>query len=211
MSHSDKSQYYQTAARYLFDCRGAPFFLSPAEFAVLNKWASMGIPQRIVLEGIKNAFNRIRSKSFQGKKRFKLNHCEYEVLEAFKQYRNRKIGDHDNFLHKDESIINLKGEVVRFLEQIPREIYELKKIFLQAQEILRQKYIDEELLEKADSEVESILLAHGTNREKERILEGIKSEHKEKKEREVKEIFRVKWIKYLRKKYKIPYLSVFYY
>ena len=211
MSHRNKSQYYQTAARYLFERRGAPFFLSPAEFAVLSKWASMGIPLRIVLEGIRNAFDGIRKKSFQRKKIFRLIHCEHDVMEAFKLYKDRKIGESDNFLHKDESIINLKSEVNRFIEQSPREIFKLKKIFLRAQEILSQRNIDEELLEKADAEVEQILLTYGSDNEKERILERIKVEHREKKEMEIKEIFRIKWIKQLRKKYKIPYLSVFYY
>lgn len=211
MDHRDKSQYYQTAARFFFERRGAPFFLSPDEFSMLTKWASMGIPQRIVLEGIRNTFDEIRNKSFQKRRKTRLTQCDHKVLAAFIQYQDRKIGENDKSIQKDESIINLKREVIRFTDQIPSEINGLEKVFLQAQEILRQDHMDEDLLEKADAEVERILLDHGTEKEKARFLNGIKIEHKEKKERELQEIFRIRWIKYMRKKYKIPYLSVFYY
>lgn len=171
----------------------------------------MGIPQRIVLEGIRNTFDGIRNKSFQKKRILRLTQCDFKVLEAFKLYQDRKVGENYNFAYKDESIINLKREVDRFTKQIPGEICGLNHVFLQAQELLRRENIDEDLLEKADTEVEKILLDHGTEKEKERFLEGIRIEHKEKKEREIQEIFRIKWIKHIRKKYKVPYLSVFYY
>jgi len=211
MKFKDRSRYFQTAARYLFERRGAPFILSPAEFAVLNKWASMGIPQRIVLEGIKNAFNNLQGRSILRKKLFKLARCEYEVMEAFKQYKDRKTGGDDSFSPPDESIEKLKREVIRFLDQIPSEILGLKEIFCMVQKHLNAGNIEEEFLEMADAKVEHVLLAKGPHEEKQEILESIKIEYKEKDENEILDIFRIKWIKHLRRKYKIPYISLFYY
>lgn len=210
MDFKDRSRYFQTTARYLFECRGAPFILSPAEFAVLSKWASMGIPQRIVLEGIKNAFNKLRNRTLQRKKLFKLIQCEYEVMEAFKQYKDRKTGV-DSFLPPDESIEKIKKEVIRFIDQIPSELIGLKEIFNQVSQLLNQGNSDEEFLERADAEVERILLSKGAEEEKQKMQESIKIEYKEKNENERHEIFRIKWVKQLRRKYKIPYLSLFYY
>jgi len=211
MNFKDRSRYFQTAARYLFERRGAPFILTPVEFAVLNRWASMGIPQRIVLEGIKNAFDNLHGRSVQRKKLFKLIQCEYEVIEAFNQYKDRKTGGDDSFSPPEESIEKLKREVIRFIDRIPSGFFELEEIFCKVRILLTQGNIDEEFLEMGDAKVERILLTKGTKEEKQNIRESIKIEYKEKGENEIGEIFRIKWIKHLRRKYKIPYLSLFYY
>jgi hypothetical protein len=53
-----RSGYYQTIGKFFIDLRGAPFFLSSKELAIISQWEEMDIPLRIVLEGIKESFER---------------------------------------------------------------------------------------------------------------------------------------------------------
>ena len=59
----ETSQYFQAVSRFFYEQRGAPFFLSSKEIENIRKWKNMGIPLKIVLEGIKDCFVTHRGKS----------------------------------------------------------------------------------------------------------------------------------------------------
>ena len=60
---SDQSEYYRRIAKEFLQRRGAPFFLSPRDMAVIAGWEARRVPLAAVLEGIDRAFERSKSRA----------------------------------------------------------------------------------------------------------------------------------------------------
>ena len=71
-------------------------------------------------------------------------------------------------------------------------------------------YYNEEEVEQIEGEVEELLWQNAPDGEKARVKKEVLAGYKFKEE-EFKKIFKVKIVKVLRDKYKIPYLSLYYY
>lgn len=206
-----RSQYFQTIARHFFKQRGAPFFLSSRELDLIVQWEKMGIPLRVVLEGMRRSFESSRSK--QGKKGriLSLAYSNTQVLKSFEQYRERKVGKRRVLLEREVKREKAKAEVEKFLRVIPPRVSYLREIYSLAQRLLSEKDFKEEELERMEEEIETLLFKNSPNDEKEKAKCEVKREYESRNEGEFCSIWRIKLGKLLREKYKIPYISLFYY
>ena len=207
----ENSRYYQSIARHFFMERGTPFFLSSREQDLIAKWEKMEIPLYIVLEGMKSAFSNHRRKSGGKAKIQSLGFCDFQILRAFEQARERKVGQKRRGVERDEKRIRAKAEVKRFLEEIPFPAGYLKGMFSRAKKILSQTRLDEEELERIEEDIEELLFMNTPDEEKEKIKEEVLAEFEFKEKEECTRIFKIKAVKFLREKYKIPYISLYYY
>ena len=71
--------------------------------------------------------------------------------------------------------------------------------------------MSEEDLEKAENEIEALLVKQASSAEREATAKAVRDEFPEAKGREFQRIFRIKLIKYMRDKYKIPHLALYFY
>ncbi len=170
----------------------------------------MEIPLYIVLEGMKSAFSSYRRKSGRKAKIQSLGFCDFQILRAFEQARERKVGQKRRGVERDKKRIRAKAEVKRFLEEIPFPVGYLKELFSRAKKILSQTRLDEEELERIEEDIEKLLFMNTPDEEKERIKGEVLVEFDREKE-ECSRILKLKAVKILREKYKIPYISLYYY
>jgi hypothetical protein len=202
--------YFQTIARFFFEQRGSPFFLSSNELDIIEEWEEKGVPVRVVLEGIRDCFICQRTKPGRKRKIHSLAFCRAFVLRAFESYKGRKVGSGLKTVTEEDRKKQLEQAVDRFLNLCPEEIRELREIFLRVKEMLSQA-VDEESLEQIEQSVERLLVSKAKESEKKGILEEIKEKYPDKKREEQNRILDLRIIKYMRERYKIPYISLYYY
>jgi hypothetical protein len=205
-----RDKYFQTVARYFLERRGAPFYLSSQEFEVIEGWEKTGIPVQIVLQGIEDSF-RSRGKRPSRKGRFpSLAYCQPFVLKALEAYKEKRVGENRKLLPKKDKKKELKRAVSSFMESCPEELQKIKQVYSRLQ---KRSYwdIDEQMLEALDQEVEALLIQEASAEETERIREEVSDEFRGSDGEEFDRILDLKLARYIRKKYKIPYLSLFYY
>ncbi len=206
-----RSEYYQSIARYYFKRRGAPFFLSAAELGLIAKWEKMKIPLAVVLEGIQRAFESYLRKSGKRTKIQTLAYCEPQILRAFDQHRERRVGSEQKKVSRAEKRNRARAEIKKFLTSLPGQIDYLRESYSRAQNVLSQSLVEEEKLERIEGEIEELIWEHSAKNEKERVMKDIRSEYNVGVEEEFLRILRLKLVKELRDKYRIPYVSLFYY
>lgn len=206
-----RSQYFQTIARYFFEHRGAPFFLSSKELDLIAHWEKLGIPLRVVLEGMRRSFEGDKLRSKTKGKIFSLSYCDSQVLKAFQQYRERRVGKGEMVKERETKKKKAKAEVDRFLKTMPSRVIYLRDIYSQARRILSRKDFQEEELERLEEEIEELLFLRASDQEKERVKNEVRNEYGARGDEELTSIWRIKLIKLLREDNKIPYLSLFYY
>jgi len=205
------SKYFQSIALHFFKHRGAPFFLSSKELDYIARWEEMEIPLHVVLEGIERSFEIYRRKPGRKAKIQSLAFCDLQVIKAFEQDRERKVGHKKRIVERHEKRDRAKVEVERFLGKIPPQIRYLKEAYSLAQKVLSQSHFDEEELERIEGKIEELLWKNSLDEEKERVKRGIVKDYEFKEKEEFERILKIKLVKVLRDKYKIPYISLFYY
>ena len=208
-----REQYYRAISQYVFEQRGTPFFLSSQELNLIADWEKMKIPLRIVLDGLRQAFEQRRQRARKQAKFFSLNQCHSFVLEAYKQHRERGIGGDRGILRKELSVKKDKilFEINRFLAYSPHHLDELKHIFTQLRNELSRGTWDEECIEKTEVQIEEILVNNATSKERKVASDAALSEYGVMGSEEFERIVRLRLIKELRQKYRIPYVSPFYF
>lgn len=207
---NETGMYFQTIARFFFEQRGSPFFLSSKELDVIADWREKRIPIQVVLEGIRDCFTFDRRKPGRKKKIHSLVFCRSFVLRAYESYKERKVGSGLKTVVEAGRKKLLEKEVKRFLNTCPEEVKELKDMFSKAKKMLSQG-IDEESLEQIEKDVERLLIRIAPDAEKMEIRNEVKKEYADKKGQEHARIFELKIIKHMRDKYKIPHISLYYY
>ncbi len=207
----EQEEYFQSIARYFFKLRGAPFFLSSKELDLVARWEEMEIPLGVVLEGIERAFESFKSRPGKKSKIQTLAFCELQVLRAFEQHRERRVGRIRKRLDREEKREQARREVQKFLKTLAPGIDYLREAYSRAREMLSQRQVDEEELERAEAEIEALLWEHSSEEERSRVKRELRQEFEFKNEDEFLRIFRIKLVKLLRDRYKIPYISLYYY
>ncbi len=205
-----REHYYQRVTQKLFALRGAPFFLSGREMGVLEEWEARGIPLAVVLEGIESGYAAFRRRR-EGRRRFLLTHCHPHVRAAFTQYRDRLVGRKSIRADSPDKRPEIRRQVEAFLAALPAPVSDLKEIFLRVLEELDREALDDLRLEALDAEIESTLYRKATADERRRLTDHIAQEFTGIESREVERLARVKWVKSMRHRYKIPHVSPFYY
>jgi hypothetical protein len=205
------SKYFQSIALHFFKNRGAPFFLSSKELDYIARWEEMGIPLHVVLEGVERSFEIYKRKTGRKAKIQSLAFCDLQVIKAFEQHRERKVGHKKRIVERRAKRDRAKVEVERFLSKIPTPISYLKEAYSLAQKALSQRHFDEEELERIEDTIEELLWKNSMDEEKKRVKKGIVKDYEFKEKEEFERVFKIKLVKVLRDKYKIPYISLFYY
>jgi len=211
MKNENRSQYFQSIARHFLKLRGSPFFLSSKELDIIETWEKMKIPLQVVLEGVDRAFAKNSLKSVRKGKIRSLVFCNLQVLRAFEQFRDRRVGTKNNGVGQEKKREKARAEVKRFLENTPCEINYLREVFSQVLRILSRRNINEEELEQREREIEELLFEKSSDTEKGEIKREILAEYEFAEEEEFQRVFKLRLLKHLREMYKIPYVSLYYY
>ncbi|MBE0460840.1 MAG: hypothetical protein IBX60_04315 [Candidatus Aminicenantes bacterium] len=208
---SKKSQYFQTIARYYMELRGAPFFLSPKEMDLVDRWERKGIPLRVAIEGIKNAFD-VRQKVSRSKKSiFSLSFSHPHVMKSFALYQERKVGGRSKPVMAETQRSKIMEAVKGFLNALPIQVAYLKQVYIQVRNILSKEDLDEKELEELEERIEGLIVQNADEEVMKCMKKEVKVEYELESGDEFNRILRIKLVKHTREKYKIPYVSSFYY
>jgi hypothetical protein len=205
-----RQTYYQSIARYLFELRGSPFFLSPREMETVEKWEATAIPLEVILDGIKLAYESFRKKPGRRNK-LTLVFCERHVLQAYDLYQERRVGSQRKVFNQEEKQRRLQQAVSAFTGKIPDEVSILQDLFLRIEDELALGKWDEDRLEEYDRQVEHLLMSLISVPEKKASTEELRAEHDLQDPEELERLVRIKLIKKFRDRYEIPHLSLYYY
>jgi len=203
MTDQGQSGYYQAIAREFLSRRGAPFFLSPRDLAVIAGWESDRIPLRVVLEGLARAFESFRERP-QGTKGLTLAFCDSQVRKAMAQHADRRAGrPRRGDSSRPRKAERARRETERCLLGLAEGEAELRTLLQQALRLLAHETVDEPALEKIDEDVDELLWSRAPRDERDRKRAGELSESAA--------AARLRLVKDERRKRKIAYVSLYYY
>jgi hypothetical protein len=208
---AQRSRYFQEIARTFFDLRGAPFVLSSKDIVVISSWEEMGIPLRVVLEGIERAFENYRKRQAGGRKMSSLTYCNAEVLRTFAEFQDRNVGRRSKEVFRRQKKRSARIEVEIFLQSLSPEVSSLKEIYAEALQILSRRAVREEDLERLEERVEDLILRQAQEADKAEVRRRVQAEFLGRPDSQVQEIYKTQLTKFIREKYRIPHLSFFYY
>ncbi|MFC2161105.1 hypothetical protein ACFLRW_01940 [Acidobacteriota bacterium] len=209
-----QSFYFQSIAHKYFELRGAPFFLSSNELSLIEKWKAAGIPLRVVLEGIKLSFSMQRqNQGGTGSRRRvrSLFYCDPFVKQSFTLYKERIVGRRPAHAAKTDKKKDIRIAVSHFLDDIPHEVVWLESLFMHVKEILMDGDPPEEDLERAEEDLEALLVAHASLEDQEDAKKEAAAAFPDVEKKDFQRIFLVTLIKFMRDKYKIPHVAPFLY
>jgi hypothetical protein len=210
MAEQEQSEYYQAIAREFLRRRGAPFFLSARDVAVVASWEKQRIPLHVVLEGIGWAFDGLRTRS-RGTKGISLFFCDVQVQKAMAQHADRGAGRKKAAAPRSVKVDRARHEAERCLRNLPVGEVELRSLFESASGLLAGPAPTEELLEKIDVAVDEILWRRASRDEREEAARRLAAEFPGQSREEIRAGVRTCLIKAARRKLQIPYVSLFYY
>lgn len=212
MSETDSGRYFQEIARRFLGRRGAPFFVSAKDLALVSDWERSGIPLAVVLEGIEQAFAARPAGAPPRGKVLSLAFCRPQVERAFERERDRKVGGRRySPAPQRDKWAKIKAEVEKFLGNLPHDCAALKSVFLQARQELDKVPVSGEALESLEAELERLLTAGVSPEERAAMRKEIQSEHADLGGDALSAAADLALVKRLRGRHKIPYLSPFYY
>lgn len=203
-------RYFQSVSRFFCELRGAPFFISSKEVENIREWYKMGIPLHVVREGIKDSFVTHRKRPGRKGKILSLAFCHPFVMRAFEAFKERKVGRRIKSFDKGKKREELKEMVKNFLDSCPRDYPDLREIFIGVLKHICEN-TDEDFLEELENDVETLLIKMASKAERELIRKEVIAEFGRKNEKEQDRILEMKLIKYMREKYEIPHISLYYY
>lgn len=87
MSDPSDEQYFLRVEQHFGRRRGGPLVLSPNDWRLLEGWRQQGIPLRVVLRGINQAFDRFAAAGPRPDRINSLRYCEQEVQAAWEEHR----------------------------------------------------------------------------------------------------------------------------
>jgi hypothetical protein len=210
MTDQGQSGYYQAIARDFLRRRGAPFFLSPRDLAVIDGWEKNSVPLHVVLEGLGRAFDGIRDRA-RGTKGISLSFCEAHVRRALAQHTDRAAGRRRATAPRATKVAKARREVEACLRSLAPDDRRLRALFEAAAGLLASEVPDEEALEKIDDGVDGSLWGRTSRAEREGLARRTAGELPGKGPAEIAAAARTRLVKSAREKLKIPYVSLFYY
>ncbi len=205
-----KNQYFQTIARAFFDLRGAPLVLSSKDKVAIAAWEKARIPLTVVLDGIQRGFEKYRKRN-PGRKMPALSFCHAEVMKAFAEHRERKVGRASKAVSREEKRRRAKAEVEAFRRQIPLEWSLLQPLVDEAARLLSRRTVLEEDLERLEEELEAFLFAHAPEKEANEAREWVLTRFSNRPGVDFEEAVRRRLVKSLRQKLRIPHFPLYYY
>lgn len=211
MANQAQSGYYQAVAREFLRRRGAPFFLSPKDLAVISGWEEEGVPLDVVLEGIGRAFEPGRVPS-PGRKPSTLAHCQAQVRKAMAQHQDRGAGGRRKEARpRSEKAARARAQAEACLGRLPAGEGTLKPLLEAALDLLGRPSPDEAALERIDEEVDQALWDRAPRDERDGLKRKMARGPAGKCGAAAEAALRTRLIKAAREAGKIPYVSLFYY
>jgi len=210
MANQRQNEYYQAIAREFLRRRGAPFFLSPRDLAVIAGWEGQRIPLHVALEGIGRAFDGRRDRS-RGTKGLALSFCDSQVQKALSQDTDRRAGRRKALAPRSEKVGRALKESERFLGSPAAGDREIRALFEASSHLLSQASPDEEALGKIDDDINEILWRRVSQTDRDRLKREMTGEFSGMSRGEIEAAVRTRLVKAARQKDKIPYASLFYY
>jgi hypothetical protein len=211
MDDSERGRYYREIAAAFLKGRGAPFFLSAKDLDLVSQWERSGLPLPVVLEGIESAFGASRPGGRPRGKVLSLSYCEIPVARAWERHRDRKVGGTRKTAETRDRRAAVRTEIDRFLAGVPPGLEALRETFLAAKAALGKDGPSDEDLERWDEKIEEHIRAAVSAEDAAAAREAVRTEHGKLAPGELEKAAAVMLVKRLRAKFKIPYLSLFYY
>ncbi len=207
----DKSFYFQEIARVFFGLRGAPFVLSSRDMVTISSWEERGIPLRIVLEGMERAFERYRKRAAGGRKISSLSFCEPEILKASAELRDGGIGRPEKGESRGDKRKRIRAEVGKFLDSSPPQAGFLGGVYREALAVLGRRGVPEEILERLDVRVEELIVKEAEAAFLAEVERRVGADFCGRPPEELRRIAEIELVRRWRERYRVPYLSYFYY
>jgi hypothetical protein len=177
----------------------------------ISSWEERGIPLRIVLEGMERAFEKYKRRAVRGQKMPSLSFCETEIARAHAEHRDRGIGRADRGESRDAKRKRIRAEVERFLKSMPRETDFLGEVYREALTVLSRKEASEEALERLDAKAEDLIARLSDPSIQAEVEKQVRAGFPGRPPEELRRISLLELVKRWREKYRIPYLTYFYY
>jgi len=207
----DKEQYFQSIIRYFLRLRGAPFFLSAQELNLIETWSKIPIPVPAILEGIKSAYQNYRTRTGPKSRTFSLVYCRREVESVYNGYLSRRVGQKQRIVSAGKKFTEVLKEIKGFLLRSSPKVKFLDPVFLRLEKRLDLGEIDEEGLEQEEEKIEELVWCCAPQADKERIKHELQQSYRVKDNIEWEQLVKIKLLKEYRDRYKIPYVSLYYY
>lgn len=206
----DQSEYYRTIAGEFLKRRGAPLILSPRDMAAIAGWEARRVPLKAVLLGIDRTFEGLRKRG-RGNRGGSLALCEREVGRAMEQHQDRSAGGRRAGPTRPAKQERARREVERALCDLSPDDAQLSRLYRTALEALTVKDPEEEALERIEASIEHLLYDRAAPEEKARSVRQARKELPGGGPGEVESLSRTRIVKAMRKKGKVPYVSLYYY
>jgi hypothetical protein len=92
-----ETAYYQAVEEYFVSQRGDPLFVSNADWLLIHQWRTAGVPLRVVMRGIADAFEGHAHSWSRAKKVGSLAYCKDEVERARERWqRALELGEEEH-------------------------------------------------------------------------------------------------------------------
>lgn len=89
---AEEASYYQSLEEFFVSRRGDPLFLSNADWLLVRAWRRAGLPLRVVLRGIADAFDAHAHSFARARKVGSLRYCEAAVDAAVERWQRALSG-----------------------------------------------------------------------------------------------------------------------
>lgn len=199
--------YYRAISRAFFARRGAPFFLSASDLALVAEWEGRGIPLAVVLEGVERAFDGGEPGRRPAGKVLSLAFCGPQVERAFARHRDRRTGAAARVAPRAEKRARAASEVARFLGRLPPGLEALGPIFESAAAALAAEPPDEEALEGLDERADEALVRFAAGEDR----AAAEREAAASRARDRDALAATLLAKAMRARHRVPYVSLYYY
>ncbi len=206
----ERSVYYREIARRFFLHRGSPFSLSPQDLGLIASWEEMRIPLGVILEGIDRAFE-FKQRGPRRAKARSLAFCEAQVRKLHDQVLDGRVGREKRTRPPGVKRLNPEEVILAFLETLAPHLEPLRKPCLRALSLYESGDGSEEEWERLDGEVEETIVGLAGREDREAAGKRASSESGNESREERERIARTMLAKSMRKRFRIPYLSPFYY
>jgi hypothetical protein len=210
---SGRDRYFRDIAARFIALRGAPFSLSPADLSLIASWESAGIPLAVVLEGVENSFALRPGRPHVAGKIRTLSFCRTSVERAFGGFRERGVGGTrpSGEAKAARKRAAARAAVEAFLARPPEALAGLVPDFEAALVHLASERPEAEALERLDERLEDALRSLAAPEDRRSEENGIRRHHPDLRGRAKSEAVEVALGKRMRGKYRVPYVSLFYY
>lgn len=208
-----RERYFRGIADRFIALRGAPFSLSPADICLIEAWESAGIPLETVLEGLEAAFALRPGRGRAPGKIRTLSFCRAAVERALERSRERDVGRRSPELEtrSTEKIKKARTAVDEFLSRRPAGFAALLPEFEKARSLLKAKRPDDEALERLDGKIDAWIRDSAGPARLGDAEAAVDRDHPGLRGPEKESAARIRLVRNLREKHRIPYVSLYYY